>query len=117
MSSHPSLRARPGPTRGTERIVMVTCRVTACPVPTGGRCVEGFADPAQCPNFASDGPPSESIVDSESPSRSESVDAPAPKKEVTASVDLPRGEALTEDEAEIITRAAPTRVIVIAGAE
>lgn len=79
-----------------------TCQARSCTVSADGRCLEGFARVADCPNLLTGGAPSR---------------APEPVPgDQGAWVELPEGGDLDPRSAERLARAAITRVVLLAGA-
>jgi double-GTPase-like protein len=77
-----------------------SCTREGCQVASSGKCLEGFDPVDTCPYAAVSTP---------------SGDEGAVSAAVSAFVDLPTGEALSELQAAEVTRQATTRVIVLAG--
>ena len=75
------------------------CPRDGCQVNVTGSCLEGFDPPRTCPYLSA----TSSDRNSANPSES------------SAFVDLPSGEALTEQQAAEVTREAVTRVVIVAG--
>lgn len=97
------------------------CDKAACPIATGGRCLEGFADPAEeCPNYNSD-----TVVDGVDESASGGLADPQTSVTHSGRGAMPSrdmspihaGAALSTAEAAEIARRALTRVVVVAGVE
>ena len=74
------------------REMTASCSVPDCPFSTTGECLEGVEPPSSCPRLAS----KDTVVAGDN-------------------VNLPSGEAISEDDAFTITRKHRTNVVVVAG--
>lgn len=102
---------------------MMICEQAGCPVAADGRCLEGFADPDQCPHTHKEND-SEGL-EPEKPDQDETPDAVASdhelddlveQAELPAVVALGGHESLSVGEAEDVAARHAARVVLVAGA-
>jgi len=105
--------------------VGILCSLQDCPVAADGQCLEGFGDPRECPNSSELAAGEDSSVDDEADEDEFGVDLAGGDTSIdealesapsdSAWISLGGDRALTPEEADLVARNAPCRLVLVAG--